>query len=172
MHHQRNSFPSPHIPHSQRRKRSQQRWKCSCPVFTVSGRRLLGSFLLRRHISLERYPKECLTLCSLSPLGVQLKHYLSHIEAVVWVWAVSGGSIVIENLVIRMVPWEVVEPVGDGTSWEISGREFSWDRLKCDHFCQQWLPSPAMGLLQHSADIGTIPLTLHTEQIQSFLFIE
>lgn len=38
--------------------------------------------------------------------GVQLKHYLSHIEAVVWVWTVSGGSIVIENLVIRMVPWD------------------------------------------------------------------
>lgn len=37
----------------------------------------------------------------------------------VWVWTVSGGSIVIENLVIRMVPWEVVEPVGRGTSWEI-----------------------------------------------------
>lgn len=48
--------------------------------------------------------------------GVQLKHYLSHIEAVVWVWTVSGGSIVIENLVIRMVPWGTVKPVGGSTA--------------------------------------------------------
>lgn len=48
----------------------------------------------------------------------------------------------------------------------------SMDRLRCDHFCQQWLPSPAMGLLQHSADRGTIPLTLQTKQFQSFLSIE